>query len=303
MFRKILYPTDLSNNSEVILRGLYELKRIGVSEVVLAHIVEYDAVGLIEGGVDIDKFVMKLKNKAGKKLSEFASILKRDFEVKLLPPIPSVNPVEEIVKIANNEDVSLILLGSKSSGLKSALMGSVSEGVVREVEKPILVLKMKPDTGEGYYGMVFRRLFDKIIYPHDLSDISQEIKDFVKKASLLGGREVIIVHVVEIADIIDKQVGKEDVMHPLVPISNLAEMLSEHWMEAKNHLDKIKRDFVGAGIKVKTILRVGSPNKEIPKIASMEGGSVIMISSKKGLTPNVDPIIRYSEIPTIVFRS
>ncbi len=303
MFRKILFPTDFSKHSEAILKSLHELKKYGVEEVVLAHVIEHDVVALIEGGVDVDDFIQKRKREAEKRLSQSAMFIRKDFKVRVLSPIPSIDPVEKIVKIADSEDVSLILLGSKSSGLKSSLMGSVSEGVVRETKKPVLVLKTKPDAGEGYYEMVFRGLFDRIIYPHDLSDISQEIKDFVKKASLLGGREVIIVHVLAVDDVIDKRIGKEEVMHPLVPISNLTEILSEHWMGAQDCLNDIKRSFVGAGINAKIILRVGSPTKEILNIVDMVRGSVIMVNGKKGLTPNADSIIRYSEVPVIVFRS
>ncbi|GEM_PF-143988 len=303
MFRRILFPTDFSKQSEAILRGLHEFKKYGVDEVVLANIIEHDVVALIEGGVDVDEFIQKLKKEAEKKLSQSASVLNRGgFKVKLTPPIPSANPVDEIVKTAREEDVSLILLGSRSRGFKGSLMGSVSEGVVREAKKPVLVLKTKPDAGEGYYEMVFRRLFDRIIYPHDLSEISQKIEDFVKEASLLGGKEVIIVHVVAADDVVDKEVGKEEVIHPLVPIPNLTEMLSKHWMRARTYLGNIKKNFEIAGIKARVILRVGSPHKEILKIANEEGGSVVMISSK-GLTPNVDSVVRYSEVPVIVYHS
>lgn len=302
MFRKVLFPTDFSKQSEAILRGLHEFKKYGVGEVVLANIIEHDVVALIEGGVDVDEFIQKLKKEAEKKLSQSASVLNGEgFKVKLTPPIPSANPIDEIVKIAREENVSLILLGSRSRGFKGSLMGSVSEGVVREAEKPVLVLKTKPDAGKGYYEMVFRRLFDKIIYPHDLSDTSQKIEDFVKKASLLGGKEVIIVHVVAVDNIVDEEVGKEGAMHPLVPIPNLAEILSEHWIKAQTQLNSIKKSFEVAGIKAKVTVRVGSPHKEILKVANEEGGSIIMISSK-GLTPVVDSVVRYSEQPVIVFH-
>ena len=303
MFRKILYPVDFSKNSEIILRSLDELKRIGVNEIVLTHIIEYDPVGLLEAGIKIEEYVTKFKNKAEKKLSQFASVLEENFKVKLLSPMPSVNPADEIVKIANAEDVSLILLGSKSNILKSALMGSVSEGVVREAKKPVLVFKTKSNANEEQYRKILRRIFDKIVYPHDLSELSQEIIESVKNTSLLGNREVVIVHVVGMDEIIDKKAIKDEVLHPLVPIPNLVEVLSEYWIEAREYLNEIKKYFVGAGINAEVVLRVGSPSKEIPKIANMVEGSVIMINGKKGLTPNVDSIIRHSSIPVIVYRS
>jgi nucleotide-binding universal stress UspA family protein len=50
--------------------------------------------------------------------------------------------VDEIVACADNLDVDLIVIGSRGHGkLSSALLGSVSRGVVSESKRPVLIIR------------------------------------------------------------------------------------------------------------------------------------------------------------------
>jgi nucleotide-binding universal stress UspA family protein len=50
--------------------------------------------------------------------------------------------VDEIVACADNFDVDLIVIGSRGHGtLTSALLGSVSRGVVSESKRPVLIIR------------------------------------------------------------------------------------------------------------------------------------------------------------------
>jgi nucleotide-binding universal stress UspA family protein len=50
--------------------------------------------------------------------------------------------VDEIVASADNLDVDLIVIGSRGHGtLTSALLGSVSQGVVSESKRPVLIIR------------------------------------------------------------------------------------------------------------------------------------------------------------------
>ena len=52
------------------------------------------------------------------------------------------NVVDEIVAYADERDVDLIVLGSRGHGLLAgALLGSVSQGVVRESKLPVVVVR------------------------------------------------------------------------------------------------------------------------------------------------------------------
>ena len=55
------------------------------------------------------------------------------------------NPWEEILKVAESEDVNLIVMGSHGCGRLSCelekLIGSTTENVVRHAKKPVLVVR------------------------------------------------------------------------------------------------------------------------------------------------------------------
>jgi nucleotide-binding universal stress UspA family protein len=51
------------------------------------------------------------------------------------------NPVEEIVRLARLRDADMIVIGSRARGaVTSAVLGSVSQGVIRSADRPVLVV-------------------------------------------------------------------------------------------------------------------------------------------------------------------
>jgi nucleotide-binding universal stress UspA family protein len=51
------------------------------------------------------------------------------------------DPAEEILRLARSRDVDLIVIGSRGLGaVKSAILGSVSKRVVRESDRPVVVV-------------------------------------------------------------------------------------------------------------------------------------------------------------------
>jgi nucleotide-binding universal stress UspA family protein len=55
--------------------------------------------------------------------------------------VPGEKPAEEIVKLTREQDVGLVVVGSRGLGrLQYAVQGSVSSTVVREAECPVLVV-------------------------------------------------------------------------------------------------------------------------------------------------------------------
>ena len=56
-------------------------------------------------------------------------------------------PMEEILKVANEERCDVIILGSHGKGfLKQTFLGSVSRRVLDRSRKPVLVIPLPPET-------------------------------------------------------------------------------------------------------------------------------------------------------------
>jgi nucleotide-binding universal stress UspA family protein len=141
----ILVPTDFSTASDAALPHAEALARQKSASLLILHVEEpplaYGAGELYYG------------------LPEPSSerILKMLEEVK--PTDPSVpfthrltmgDPAGEIVRIAAEEGVDMIVLGTHGrSGISRMLMGSVAEGVVRRASCPVLVSRAAAETLVG----------------------------------------------------------------------------------------------------------------------------------------------------------
>jgi nucleotide-binding universal stress UspA family protein len=60
------------------------------------------------------------------------------------------HPVDEIVAAAAREDVGLVVVGARGLGMLQRMwLGSVSEGILRHVNRPVLIVKTKGNDGTG----------------------------------------------------------------------------------------------------------------------------------------------------------
>ena len=143
-FTRILAPTDFSEHSELALETAMELAPAG-GTVVLCHVVD-DApltYGYIGVAVPTQDMLARLAQGAEKDLREFKPKTSKP-DVLLERRVVHGNPYLEIVRLAEEESVDLIVLGTHGrSGLKHFLIGSVAEKVLRKAPCPVLVVREK----------------------------------------------------------------------------------------------------------------------------------------------------------------
>lgn len=281
MFERVLFPTDFSECNLKILDYVSELKKVGVREIVLIRVINLNKVTGVAGGIDIEEYIESEQKTAELKLSELVDFLEAEgLKARYVKPIPAGDPVAEILKAAEKEKVSLILIGSRGkSVLKEILLGSVSEGVVRKAKVPVIVVKFELVEEEGKYicKRIFPKLFEKILYAHDLTKHSDKVLKYVKYAAIKVNGSVTILHV-----------GKKD---------NIAK------------LEQIRQELESEGIKTKIVVKEGNPPKEILKTAEEENSTIIFMGSRGiGLIRSVligsvvDAVVRYSKIPVFVYK-
>ena len=157
MFKRILFPTDFSEPSMKVLGYIPTLREAGTREVILVHVIDSKDVTLIaSGGQGFLGTVSDQKDEVQERLREGVhhqvidarrALEKQGLEV--IVRIPIGNPGKEIVKVADAEGASLIVIGSHGrSNLRDRLLGTVSEYVIKNAHQPILVVKRDLDVQE-----------------------------------------------------------------------------------------------------------------------------------------------------------
>ena len=165
--KKILYATDLSKNSVYAFRYATKIAEKYDAEIIILHVIEpipSIAKHYMKVYVDESKWEEKIKyeqdlaiERIKKRLQEFCRQETRDAP-QCLAQVSSIlvrpgYPVEEILKAAEEEDCSMIVLGTHGKGfLKQTFLGSVARSVVDRAKRPIFIVPLPYEETGGTIG-------------------------------------------------------------------------------------------------------------------------------------------------------
>jgi nucleotide-binding universal stress UspA family protein len=164
--RKILYATDLSENSAYAFYFAIDFAQKHNSNIIILHVVEpisSHARPYIEMGKiveiekdDIKEAIEEIKNR----LQSFC----RRVESQIGPPciervsktlVPLGHPMEEILNTADREDCDLIILGTHGKGLLAhTFLGSVSSAVLHRTRKPVFIIPLPSEKTNLDWGKI-----------------------------------------------------------------------------------------------------------------------------------------------------
>jgi len=137
MSKKILFPTDFSPASEAALGYATSLARDTDSQLLILHV---EDLQIPYAGGEMYLPRPMVPNPEVEKM--LRSVAPRDKSVTCMHRLALGSPAEEIVQVAKDEGVELIVMGTHGrTGLGRLLMGSVAEAVVRRAPCPVLTLK------------------------------------------------------------------------------------------------------------------------------------------------------------------
>jgi nucleotide-binding universal stress UspA family protein len=143
MFKKILYPTDFSDVSKKAIDYIKQLKEGGSETVIVLHVIDQRGMRAIEryalaSSVEIEGRII---DDAKQELKAIEDNLKKS-GIKVKTMIQRGVPLLEILKAEEEEDISVIVIGSHGkSNLEEMFLGSVSEKVARKCKSPVLIIK------------------------------------------------------------------------------------------------------------------------------------------------------------------
>ena len=141
LMKKILIATDGSPPSREASAFGLELAQEHAAEVTFLHVVpaldrEY------ANGIGLPAAVLHRIDEVDRRPLEAALALAAERHVDATAELLAGEPVDEIVAYADSMDADLIVLGSRGRGaIATALLGSVSRGVLHEAHRPVLVVR------------------------------------------------------------------------------------------------------------------------------------------------------------------
>jgi nucleotide-binding universal stress UspA family protein len=152
MFTRVLFPTDFSAPSMRAMDYIMDLKDAGTLEVVMVHVIDQKDITMIAAGgagflgtvPDVETEVQRrLREDIQNSIIDTRRKLEREgLAVRVRTPLG--DPGKEIVKAADEEQASLIIMGSHGrSNIRDRLLGTVSEYVVKNAHQPVLIVKRK----------------------------------------------------------------------------------------------------------------------------------------------------------------
>jgi nucleotide-binding universal stress UspA family protein len=148
--RKILYATDLSQNSIYAFYYAVDMAKKHDAEIIILHAIEpmsarafgtqTEKVQHDQHGVSLEVIRNRLQ-KFCEKVEEKDSLACVSLVTKILVQIGY--PVEEILKAAEDEGCDLIVLGNHGKGFRrQTFLGSVSRSVLDRTRKPVFVIPL-----------------------------------------------------------------------------------------------------------------------------------------------------------------
>lgn len=147
MFNRILIPTDGSDAAKPAVEMALDFAETHDATLRVLLIVDQPPTvsGTAEGFSGLDNLLDTLEEK-GNQATDAIVERARDRNIEAEAAVRRGNPHDDILSYANENEIDIIVMGTHGrTGVKRALLGSVTENVVRHSEIPVLTVHQEPD--------------------------------------------------------------------------------------------------------------------------------------------------------------
>ncbi len=283
LIQRILVPTDLSDfsKSAAAWAAMFHT-RLG-SRITLLYANEpYVPFDILEGPAAlILQKQPELRLRLSDELSKFATECFPDGGSFVDTVIVDTDPVQAIVDTANKIDADVILMGTHGRrGWRRALLGSVTENVVRATDRPLLSVPASfvPSAGPK---------IEKILCPVNFTDIGRQALEEAVALAAAFAADLLVVHVANVAD-----------------------------EPSLTHLEQDFAAWVEPGVrqrcKYSQIVARGDPAEQVLEIADQAGADLIVIGAQHKrfsdttvIGTTTERVVRFARQPvwTVVSRA
>jgi nucleotide-binding universal stress UspA family protein len=190
MFETIVLATDLSLASNALVECVIGLKKLGVKKIFLTY-----ALGI--------RYLDDLKYLIASKVEPYLLEQKKKLELQGFDAVIEIAPgipAEEINRVADQKDASLIVIGTHGESTAEHVLfkfGRVTSEVLHSFTRPLLLVRTKvvKKGAEVCVELSCSDFRKNILYCTDFSDTAQRAFEYVEKLVVDGSKSVTIMHV------------------------------------------------------------------------------------------------------------
>lgn len=147
MFDRILIPTDGSDPTKSAVDMALNLAEVHDATLHVLYIVDQptSVSGMGEGFAGLNDLLDALEER-GQQATKAIIKQARERNIETTAAVRRGNPHNDILSYAEDNDIDVIVMGTHGrTGVKRALLGSVTENVVRHSEIPVLTVHRDPE--------------------------------------------------------------------------------------------------------------------------------------------------------------
>lgn len=294
MFERILFPTDFSVYANAVTACLPALRAAGVKEVILLHVIRASDVPL-PGTYNLESY--RAIHWSAEEQLNLLRMLMEGYGLGVRIKIEYGSPVTEIIRVAKEEHVNMIVIGAQGTTLaQELLIGSTAFDVIRHSPLPVLLEKAEVVREEGHNRCRWAcaEMFQRVLFPTDFSPAADEVSRTVETLGKAGTREVVLLHVQ------DERVLKQRTQEQLIAFDK----------EDQAQLEERCQQLTRLGFSTRWILRRGNPAQETTRTADDIKAGLIVIGTQgrsairelmAGST--LESVVRMAKQPVLVVRT
>jgi nucleotide-binding universal stress UspA family protein len=191
MFKTIVLATDLSPAWNEVIACAGEFKALGVSEIILTHVITVLFLGGLEGTI---------RAEARPKLeAQKAKLEAQGFTVGI--EMPTGLPAQSLNEVARCCGADLIVIGSHGKSVwREAVLGCVTCAVVHHAQHPTLLLNvaLKQGMAAGTCRLQATQLLRHVLFPTDFSGISERAGGYLERLAPRGVSQATVLSALDV---------------------------------------------------------------------------------------------------------
>ena len=280
-FRRVLFATDFSLSSEIVLSHALTIARRYRSKMYVAHVIPPELYKAVPREI-LKEAVNRTREHAQHEMSRLMRLggLR---QLRHQTVIEEGDVATVLLRLVREHGIDLLVIGTRGHrGVKRMLLGSVAEKVFRQAPCPVLIVP--PRAGEQVR-------VGRILYPTDFSQHSLQAAPYALSLSRHYRAKLILLHVVE-----------EKVIESVADLDRRRTLA-----EKKLHQSILKK--VDLEVKPELAVEFGEPAQRIRKVAAEWQAGLIVLAVRRAKPTSAHltegtayKVVRQAPCPVLTIR-